>query len=124
LAFEQFATSPSNDEDSPAVTLAREALRQDPTSVDALAVLGLQAELKNDAAQARKVFGYSRELSRRELRAQIWAIEESVRRGDIAEALHHYDMALRTSVRAQELLFPILAAALEEPSIRSALLQI
>jgi hypothetical protein len=63
-------------------------------------------------------------LSRRELRAQIWAIEEAVNRGDIAGALRSYDIALRTSKKAPGLLLPNLVAALAEPKVRAALLPI
>lgn len=124
LARQLFTESPGGDSSSRVAQLARVALMREPTAVEAMGVLGLQAQLRDDTAFARRIFSYSRKLSRRELRAQIWTIEESVNRGDIQGALHHYDMALRTSVRAQELLYPVLAAALSEPQIRTALREI
>lgn len=42
---------------------------------------------------------------------QLWMIEERVARNDIPGALHHYDIALRTSESSANLLFPILVAA-------------
>jgi hypothetical protein len=102
--------------------LATQALLKDPTAVEAISVLGLQAQLRADTELADAVFGYSVSLSRRELPPQIWAIENAVERGDIAMALENYDVAMRTSQRARDLLFPILASALTQPAIRSVLI--
>lgn len=108
--------------DSLPARLARAAIRRDPTATDALTVLGLQAQLNNDTEAARRIFTYSLLLSRRELQARVWAIEEAVLRGDIAAAISNYDIALRTSKNAPDLLFPPLTAALDEPLVRKALL--
>ena len=103
-------------------TLARDALRHDPTAVDAVATLGLDTQLRGDTAAARRLLGYSQALSRRDLRTQLWAVEDAVARGDVAATLTHYDIALRTSRAAPDLLFPILAAAIGEPAIRAGLI--
>lgn len=121
-AEESFAVAPGTAIDSEAARLARLALRQDATAVSALSVLGLQAQLQRNVAHARELFSYSHQLSRRELRTQIWAIEEAAARGDIARALEHYDRALRTSRRAPDILFPVLARAIAEPAVRAHLL--
>lgn len=101
--------------------LARIALRQDPTAVAAVSTLGLDAQIRGDTAGARRLFAYAEHLSRRDLQTQLWGIEDSVGSGDIAGALRHYDIALRTSRNASELLFPILVAAATEPEVRAAL---
>lgn len=101
--------------------LARTALRQDPTAVAAVTALGIDAQARNDTAAARRFFAYAQKLSRRELVTQLWAIEDSVGRGDIGAALRQYDIALRTSPTAPDLLFPVLAAAIGDPAIRSGL---
>jgi hypothetical protein len=101
--------------------LARLALRQDPTAVLAASTLGLNMQIRGDVQGARRLFGYAERLSRRDLQTQLWAIEEAVARGDIAGAIAHYDIALRTSRNAPDLLFPILASAISDPSIRTAL---
>ena len=119
-----FTRRPTAEKDAPSVRLAREALRRNPTAVEALTVLGLHAQLRNDAARTARIFTYSNLLSRRELQPKIWAIEDAVTRGDIAAALRQYDLALRTSPEAQDLLFPTLTAALVEPQIRARLLRI
>ncbi|OBX19947.1 hypothetical protein A9995_05240 [Erythrobacter sp. QSSC1-22B] len=123
-AQQAFTIAPSDAEDSKPARLARMALREDPTAVDALNVLGLQAQLRSETERAREIFQYSLLLTRRELRPQIWAIEEAVNRGDIAAALRSYDIALRTSREAPALLLPNLVAALAEPKVRSGLLSI
>ena len=124
LAQHYFSSSPEDSNDSESARLARLALRQDPTAVEAISVLGLQAQLRNETEQTRNLFRYSLKLSRRELQPQIWAIEEAVSRGDIIGALEGYDIALRTSSRAQDILFPVLSTALAESQVRDDLLPI
>lgn len=124
LAEQRFTLEPQSGTNSEPARLARLALRQDATAVEALSVLGLQAQLRNDTEQARRLFDYSQALSQRELRPRIWAIEEAVSRGDIAGALEHYDIALRTSRSARDVLFPVLASAIAEPKVRSALVEV
>lgn len=104
-----------------AALLAARALRQDPTAVAAVGTLGFQAQVKGDAAGARRLFAYAETLSRRDLQTQLWAIEDAVGRGNVAEALRHYDIALRTSKKASDVLYPVLAAAIAEPAIRTNL---
>lgn len=100
-----------------AEALAMLALRQDPTAVIAADALALSRVLRGDVVGARRLFGYAERLSRRDLQSQLWAIEDAVTRGNIAEALRHYDTALRTSNQAPDLLFPILAAAIADPIV-------
>ena len=104
-----------------AAQLARAALQQDPTTVPALSTLGLYAQTHGDAAAARGLFRYAEMLSRRDLQVQLWAIENAVARGDIANALTHYDIALRTSRSAWDLLVPVLGTAIADRPVRVAL---
>lgn len=122
VAQADMSVAPVSDDKSDIAAIAREALSLDPTVVDALAVLGLQAQLRGDTEKARDVFAHSLALSRRELRPQLWAIEEAVSRGDVVGALRQYDIALRTSRRAPDILFPVLASAIAEPKVRAALI--
>lgn len=102
---------------------ARLALRQDATAVSAASTLGINASIQGKDQDARYWFGYAQRLSRRDLRSQLWAIEDAVARNDIPSALRHYDIALRTSRIAPDLLFPVLSAAITAPEIRSALIR-
>lgn len=123
-AMDAFNRAPSPNEGDQAGLLAMQSLRRDPTAVDALTVLALKAQLRNDPSAARDLFDYSLLLSRRELRPRLWAIEEAVSRGDISAALKNYDIALRTSKSAPALLFPVLSEAIGEAKIRAPLIGI
>ncbi|OQW43928.1 MAG: hypothetical protein A4S16_05445 [Proteobacteria bacterium SG_bin6] len=101
--------------------LARLALRRDPTAVSAVATLGLLAELKGDLVGARRDFSYAERLSRRDLAAELWLIEDAVRREEVPDALRHYDIALRTQAGANEILFPVLVNASLEPAVAQQL---
>lgn len=101
--------------------LARMSLRRDPTAVPAVNALAVLALLDGRERQGRSLFGYAMRLSRRDLPSQLWAIEDAVARNDVRGALHHYDIALRASGRAADLLFPVLAQAIAEQPVRSAL---
>lgn len=113
----------TTDDRQRADALARTALLQNPTAVSAAATLGLNAEIRQDRRTARHFLNYSQKLSRRDTATQLWAIEEAVKRNDIPSALRHYDIALRTSRRAYDLLFPVLAAASADRTIRAELLR-
>ncbi|MFV0624663.1 hypothetical protein ACBY01_11725 [Sphingomonas sp. ac-8] len=121
LAEKQFKAMPTGDAGSSAARLSLEALRHDPTAVKAVAVLGLQAQLRGDVAAARREFAYSQLLSRRDFATQLWAVEDAVARGDIPGALRHYDIALRTTRAAADVMFPVLAGAISDPRIRANL---
>lgn len=101
--------------------IARDALLHDPTAVTAASTLGIIAQIDGDNAGARRLFAYSEHLSRRDLRTQLWAIEDAVARQDVDGALRHYDIALRASPNSSGILFPILASAITDPTIRAAL---
>lgn len=102
--------------------LARRALKQDPTVVSGVVSLGLVRLQQGNAAAAGRLLAYAQQLSRRDLPTQLWAIEDAVARNDPAGALRHYDIALRTSKQAPEILFPILASAIANSNVRNALI--
>ncbi|HEY8605374.1 hypothetical protein [Tsuneonella suprasediminis] len=124
LAATEMTASPASTPESRPAYLAREALREDPTAVKALNVLGLQAQLLEETNRARTIFAYSLALSRRNLQSHFWAIEDAVSRGDVQGALKQYDTALRTSRRAPDVLFPTLSGALSEPKVRQGIIDI
>jgi hypothetical protein len=118
LAERSFTENPNSSPMSNVAQLAKRAIRQDPTAVRAVSTLGLQAHMRGDTAQARRIFDYAQMLSRRHLPTQLWVIEDAVARGDVRQALRHYDIALRTSNRASEVLFPVLGSAISQPEVR------
>lgn len=103
---------------------ARAALLRDPLLPSAAATLGFQAGLRGDDAAARRAFAYSQSISRRDLKTHLWAIEFMVAKGDIGGALRHYDLALRTSRQAPDILFPVLAGAVTDAEVRRALVPV
>lgn len=107
-----------------AVAMAKRALLDDGTAADALNVIGLDAQLSEDVATARAAFLLSLRMTRRELQARLWSIEDAVARGDIEGALKNYDWALRSSREANGVLFPVLASSLSEPLVRRHLVRL
>jgi hypothetical protein len=100
--------------------LARQALLAEPLSVPAVATLGINAAIANRPETA-SILAHSDRLSRRDLRTRLWMIEDAAAREDTKGTLRHYDLALRTSRAAPELLFPVLARAIEDTEIRREL---
>jgi hypothetical protein len=103
--------------------LARQALRQDPTAIAAVSALAINAQLRGANGQARQLLAYAEQLSRRNLEIELLAIEDAVSRDDVSGALRHYDIALRTNPETFDLLFPVLASASEDSTIRAGLIQ-
>lgn len=104
--------------------LAEAALRQDPINTDATRTLGLIASLDQRQDQTRRWMAFTQFQSRREVPTQLWMIEDAVSRGDVTDALKHYNYALTTSRSTEALLFPILVASANDAQTRAALVDI
>lgn len=115
-----FIAAPTSDPDADLARLARSALLHEPAAVEALNLLTVQARIRGRPQEAQVLTRYGLALSRRELRLHLSRIEEAADVGDVATALRHYDLALRTSHEANVLLLRTLAAALVEPRIRES----
>jgi hypothetical protein len=100
--------------------LTRQSLIGQAINSRALRQLGFIADTKGDIVQARRLMILSTRVSRRDLAAQLWLIEDGVRSGDIGSTLSHYDMALRTNGDSAKILFPILSAALVDDTVQAA----
>jgi hypothetical protein len=98
-----------------ATEYASAALRKDASSASAAATLGILKSAAGETELAARQFDYTQKLSRRNLPAQLWFIDRAVAANDVPNALHHYDIALRTSSLAPPILFPILKSALADP---------
>lgn len=98
--------------------LARAALARNAGNVNALAAFGLASAQPRQIAAVFKAAG---RLSRRNLVVQVWMIENAVAKGDVTEALRHYDIALRTSRAAPSILFPVLVDATSNDELLPAI---
>ena len=93
------------------------ALARDVTLPAAIELRASQVEASGDKARAARMFALSNAISRRSLPTRLWLIQRSVDRGDVAGALANFDIALRTSEVAPEILFPVLAGATSDPAL-------
>jgi hypothetical protein len=118
-AAEQIVQGSANDRRrlGAAEALSLAALRRDPTIVQAWRTLALVAVLRRQPNRAGRLFHLVERMSRRDLPTELWLIEENVNRNDVAGALLHYDVALRTSLSSHELLLPIILRALNDPNL-------
>ena len=98
-------------------SLTQQALERDATIPAAIEMRAAQAEAQNDAAREKRLFELSSAISRRSLPTRLWLIQHSVDAGDVAGALENFDVALRTSMAAPDVLFPVLANASSDPSL-------
>jgi len=60
---------------------------------------------------------YADAMSRRDIPTQMWLIERNVAANNVPGALAHYGVALRVAPETSQQLFPILAAALNDPDL-------
>lgn len=97
---------------------ALRTLMIEPGNIAAVRAMGVIADAQGNAVAAAKWFEYAETLTRRDFVVNIWLVEHAVARGDIAQALHFYDVTLRTSRKAGQLLYPVLVDASVNPAIR------
>jgi hypothetical protein len=99
-----------------AAKLSREALDGNPTLAGAYRMIGLDnARTGKPVKPAIMAATY---LTRRDYVANLWLIEDAVKRGRMDQAMTDVDASLRTSLRGQALLFPILGKAIAEPGMQ------
>ncbi len=104
--------------------LTRMALARDATLSPAIEFRALQAEADADPRREARLFELSSAISRRSLPTRLWLIQREVDRGDVAGALENFDIALRTSTAAPDVLFPVLARAATDPSLSEPIARI
>jgi hypothetical protein len=93
------------------------ALARDLTIPSAIEIRALQAAAAGDQEREARLFELSNAISRRSLPTRLWRIQRFVDRGDVAGALDEFDIALRTSSAAPDILFPVLAGATTDPAL-------
>ena len=104
--------------------LTRLALARDATLTPAIEFRALQAETDADPRREARLFELSSAISRRSLPTRLWLIQRAVDRGDVAGALENFDIALRTSTAAPDVLFPVLTRAAADPSLSGPIARI
>ncbi len=102
--------------------IARDSIRKLPINAAAFRLFTVMNTFGSDLGEVREQIAMSDRLSRRDLATQLFLIEDSVGRNDIAAALHHYDTALRVKQSSRALLYPVLTDAMEVPAIRKRFL--
>jgi hypothetical protein len=122
MAEQLVSSRNSNSPGSQAEKFAKAALRRDPTQAVAASALGILYGLEGRAEEGERLLGYAETLTRRDLPTQLWFIERRAETGDVALILDHYDAVLRTSPTGQQLLFPVLTRAIDNPTVYRALL--
>lgn len=112
----------ADDKQAPALT--DRALARDVTIPAAVELRALRAEASGEGPRAARLFALSDAVSRRSLATRTWLIQRAVDRGDVAGALEHFDVALRTSSAAPRILFPILAQASADPALAAPIARV
>jgi hypothetical protein len=97
------------------------ALQRDLTVLPAIELRAADLAASGEREQAAQLFRLSDRLSRRSLPTRLWLVQHAVDRGDVAGALHNFDIALRTTTDAQPILFPVLATASADPTLTTPL---
>lgn len=101
---------------------ARSELRGEPFDAMAVRQLAMVLNLqKQDGGRAHLLL--AERITRRDLANQFELINTAARAGDVSAALLHYNRALLREPASGEKLFPILARALDEPTIRVKLVR-
>lgn len=91
--------------------LAERALDRSPLNAIATRALAMSYIALGKEAAGERTFHAAERLSRRDIPTQLWLIEDSVARGDIAATLRHYSIAMQTSDEIRPVLLPVLVQA-------------
>jgi len=104
-----------------AVTGAREALRHNPLSPEALALLARASEQQGDIARTTQLMGLATRVNLRYLRSQLWLLDQDLRGARVDSALNRIDVLLRVQPgEVIESIAPALTAILTREPYRSA----
>lgn len=93
------------------------ALESNPMAVAAFRALGTAADAEGNSAMALRYYSASERLSRRDQATQAWFILYDFRRGAPEQAVHHFDIALRTSRERWDTLLPLLVRLSSAPTM-------
>ncbi len=93
-----------------------------PLSSRALWMVAMEYAARGNRARARTAMLQAQAVSRREAPVQMWLADDAARRGDVASALGHLDLILRTRRRGGNDILNRMVAVLPNPDARAALL--
>jgi hypothetical protein len=100
---------------------ARAALAAQALSPTALRQLGYAQLLSGDVKGGNRLLALARKATRRDFGVQLWSIEEAVNRNDLDGAIRGYVSTMEVLDESWGILFPRLAAAIENPEISAKL---
>jgi hypothetical protein len=78
-----------------AILGAREALRDNPVSPEALTLLARASEQEGDIDRATQLMNLATRVNLRDLRSQVWLLAQDLRGGRVNSALNRIDLLLR-----------------------------
>lgn len=116
-ALEFQATLDADQAPADSAMFARRALARDLSWAGPVRILGLSSIRQNDQKTAAALFGTAEKLSRRDLLTQLYFIEAAVGRNNVASALKHFDIVMRTSLPGREMLNPVLCEAMRDDGL-------
>lgn len=102
--------------------IAQSALRATPLRHAAMRNLGLALARAGDQRRARTTMEQATLISRRDEGALYWLFVALARDRNDKAAMHSLDLALRTSTKLQDVVFPIISQAMARPEFRSVFL--
>jgi hypothetical protein len=103
---------------------ARSVIERDPTVIDAWRLIGSIASMRGQDDSASGIMRFAERLSRRDLRTQLWLMNESGRRGRLDELIAHADIALRISPANSAMLSAAMIEASASPPIARRLVSV
>ena len=101
-----------------AAAIARASLKRSPINPNALYMLALVAETRNDGKASARYVALAEKLSRRHVGSQMLLAAQAMQAKRYTVAIEHIDRALRTEPEITPLVFPIMADALRFPDFR------
>ena len=115
LAIQKTDGELPSDQASPLLREAKKSFLRAPLSTRAIRIAAMASEAKGNTQLARKLMRTAVMLNKRDLATHLWLISDYGKSGDLESLLRHYDLALRTSSRAPDILLPRLALVLQVP---------
>lgn len=103
---------------------AYQALLREPFNAEALRNYAYGLDAEGEREKARMVMASAYRLTRRNVGTNLWLIEDLARRGQDAQALAIYDVAIRTNSRAATLLINAMSQAVDDPRLRGSLVSV